>query len=144
MSLPDPEWQPEFYADVVLKRLVAWLVDTALVLVLALLALPLTLFAALFFLPVFYLVVNLFYRTVSIARWGGTPGMLLVSLRLWRLDGTRPDLGLSFLHTLGYLVSMAMVLPQVVSVALMLTSTRRQGLSDMFLGTAVLNRAARH
>jgi hypothetical protein len=35
-----------------------------------------------------------------------------------------------------------MVLPQIVSIILMLTSERRQGLTDMFMGTAAINRAA--
>ncbi len=141
-GLPDPEMKPEFYADVPSKRFLAWLVDTALVLMLCVLIVPFTAFTALFFLPLLFLVVNFAYRVITLTRGSATWGMRLVAIELRGHDGRRLDLASATLHTLGYTISMSMVLPQVVSVVLMLVTPRSQGLSDLLLGTAALNRAA--
>jgi hypothetical protein len=50
-DLPDPHYQPEFYADVPLKRLISWAIDTVLIVLLVVLILPFTAFTGLFFLP---------------------------------------------------------------------------------------------
>ena len=138
--LPDPDLQPEFYASVALKRFGAWIVDSVLILVAGVLLLPFTAFLALFFLPVFYLVIGFLYRAGTLAAWSATPGMALMSVEMRRNDGHRFDGPHAILHTLGYSLSMAFVLPQVISVLLMLTSARRQGLTDLVLGSAAINR----
>lgn len=142
-GLPDPETQPEFYADVPSKRFFAWIVDLVLIGLLVAVIVPFTAFTGLFFLPFLFLVVGFVYRVISLARSSATPGMRLVSLEFRTHKGEKFDLGIGFLHTLGYTISMSMVLPQVVSVVLMLTTARAQGLSDMVLGTAAINKAAR-
>jgi len=142
-ALPDPEYQSEFYAGVPLKRGVAWVVDTLLTLILTAMIVPFTAFTALFFLPVLFGVVNLLYRWVSLTTGSATPGMRLVAIELRRADGHLLDSGTAFLHTLGYAVSAAFVLPQLVSIAMMLLSPRGQGLSDTVLGTVAMNKSAR-
>lgn len=52
------------------------------------------------------------------------------------------DQSQAFLHTAGYSLSIMMVPLQLVSVVLMLSSPRRQGLTDMVMGTVALNRRA--
>lgn len=138
--LPDPDLQPEFYAAVPVKRLLAWLVDTLLIGLCGLVLLPFTAFLAIFFLPLFYLVVGFFYRVLTLAAWSATPGMALMSVELRRHDGHRFDMAHAVMHTLGFSVSVAFVLPQVISIILMLTGARRQGLTDAILGTAAINR----
>ncbi|MEO1381406.1 MAG: RDD family protein, partial [Pseudomonadota bacterium] len=54
------------------------------------------------------------------------------------------DTSQAALHTLGLTVSFAFILLQVVSVILMLTSARGQGLSDLLLGTVAVNQRAAH
>ena len=56
--------------------------------------------------------------------------------------GQRFDGATAFLHTLGYSLSMAFVLPQILSVGLMLVSRRGQGLTDMVLGSVAINSRA--
>jgi len=141
-GLPDPDLQPEFYASIPTKRFVAWVVDCLLIALLTLLIVPFTAFLALFFLPLLYLVVGFAYRTVTLARSSATPGMRLVAIEFRDGTGRRFDLGLAALHTLGYSLSMAFVLPQVVSVILILSSARAQGLTDSLIGTAAINRAS--
>ena len=137
---PDPDIQPQFYDGVPSKRLLAWIVDTIIIMVLTLVVIPFTAFIGLFFLPLLYLVVGFAYRTVTLSRSSATWGMQLMAIELRTRDDTRFDLNTAFLHTLGYTISIAMPLLQVISIVLMLGSERRQGLSDMILGTVALNR----
>ncbi len=141
-GLPDPELKPEFYADVPLKRLIAWIADTLVITAFCLLILPFTAFAALFFFPFLYLIVGFVYRTATIANRSATWGMRLMAIEFRTGDGRRFDGGTALLHTLGYTVSVSMVLVQIVSILLMLNTPRGQGLTDLVLGTAALNRAA--
>ncbi len=138
--LPDPNLQPDFYASVPSKRLVAWVVDTLVILVLCLIAVLLTAFVGLFVWPLLYLTIGFAYRVVTIANGSATWGMRFVGIELRNAFGERMDLGLAFAHTLGYSVSIAVPIIQVVSVVMMLTSPRGQGLTDAFLGTVMLNR----
>jgi uncharacterized RDD family membrane protein YckC len=139
-TLPDPHSQPEFYASVPSKRLVAWVVDTLLILGLCLIVVLLTAFVGLFIWPLLFLTIGFAYRVVTIANGSATWGMRFVGIELRNAFGERMDLGLAFAHTLGYSVSIAMPIIQVVSVVMMLTGARGQGLTDAFLGTVMLNR----
>jgi uncharacterized RDD family membrane protein YckC len=141
-ALPDPDTQPEFYADVPAKRLVAFVVDTLVIIALSLLVVPFTAFTGLFFFPVLMAVVGFAYRVVTIARGSATWGMRLVAIEFRAADGRRFDLGLAFAHTLGLTLCFALPLLQVASVVLMLTRPRGEGLSDLVLGTVALNRRA--
>lgn len=141
-ALPDPDTQPEFYADVAAKRLVAFVVDTVVIIVLSLLVVPFTAFTGLFFFPVLMAVIGFAYRVVTIARGSATWGMRLVAIEFRAADGRRFDLGLAFAHTLGLAISFALPLLQVISIVLMLTRPRGEGLSDLVLGTVALNRRA--
>ena len=108
--LPDPESQPEFYADVPAKRLVAFVVDTLVILALSLLVVPFTAFTGLFFFPVLMAVIGFAYRVVTLAQGSATWGMRLVAIEFRARDGGRFDLGLAFAHTLGLTVSFALPL----------------------------------
>lgn len=140
--LPDPVRHPAYYADIPAKRLIAWMIDTVLIAFLTAVLIPLTGFLALFFLGFLYLTVSFAVRWVSIARFSATPGMAMMGIELRDARGRRFDAGMAFLHTLAYSVSVAFVLPQIASVALMLISTRKQGLTDHVLGSVALNRMA--
>jgi uncharacterized RDD family membrane protein YckC len=142
-DLPDPDYQPEFYANVAPKRFFAWVVDSIVIVLLTLLALPFTAFLGVFFFPVMVLVLGFAYRVVTLANGSATWGMRLMAIELRRWDGRRFDLEAAFLHTLGYSISIAVAPLQVVSVVLMLTSSRGQGLTDHMIGSAALNRPAR-
>jgi len=142
-ALPDPELNADFYAGVPAKRALAWIVDTILTVIITAVIVPFTAFTALFFLPFLYLMVSFFYRWISLASRSATPGMRMMAIEFRRADGQKFDAATAFLHTLGFLISFAMVLPQVLSAVLMLFGDRRQGLSDLALGTVAIKRAAR-
>lgn len=139
-ALPDPDLQPEFYAGILSKRLVAWLVDLVCIGALTALAVLLTAFIGLFFLPLIWLVMDFAYRTVTLTNRSATLGMRLMGVEFRDREGRRFDLAHAGLHTLGYMLSMSFVLPQIVSVVLMLTGARRQSLSDIVIGSALINR----
>lgn len=143
MHLADPLTQPQFYRDVAMKRLLAWGVDVLLVFLISLLIVPFTAFVALFFFFGLMAVVGFGYRVITLATGSATWGMRLMALEIRDASGARLDLGHAFLHTLGYTVSWTVAPLQLISIVLMATSNRGQGLTDMVLGTAAMNRKAR-
>lgn len=140
--LPDPIEQPGFYADVPSKRLLAWVFDAVIILVLCLVILPFTGFLALFIWPLWWLIVGFAYRTITIATGSATWGMRLMAIELRNSMGARLNLTEAALHTLGYTISIGSLFIQAVSVVLMCASFRGQSLSDHVLGTVMLNRRA--
>lgn len=140
--IPDPDTQPEFYSDVPTKRLIAWLIDTVVIIVICLLIVPFTAFTGLLFFPVMMLVVGFAYRVVTIAQGSATWGMRLAAIEFRTRDGQMFDLQMAFLHTLGFSISCAFVVLQILSIILMLTTARAQGLTDHILGTVAINRRA--
>lgn len=136
---PDPERHAAFYDGVLSKRLLAWVLDMVLIVIVTALIVPFTAFTALFFLPALYLVVGFCYRWITLSGRSATWGMRLMNIEFLDRNGQRFDAATAFLHTLGYSLSMAFVLPQILSVALMVMSARGQGLSDHVLGSVAIN-----
>ena len=142
-GLPDPHYQAEFYEDVTMKRAMAWLVDTAVIFALTFLAVVFTVGIGLFFAAFLFMIIGFAYRVVTLTNSGATIGMRLVAIELRTHRGTRPELGTAVLHTLGYSIAFSMIFVQVASIILTLTTPRGQGLHDMVLGTAMVNRMGR-
>ncbi len=139
-DLPDPETNPELYSNVLPKRFFAWIADTALIVFFTVLSLPLTAFTALFYLPAMYLAIGLVYRTLTLASGSATWGMRLTGIELRTHEGREFDLRMALLHTLGFSISISVVVLQILSIALMLTTQRGQGLTDLILRTTAVNR----
>ncbi|MGH1576929.1 RDD family protein [Planktotalea sp.] len=137
---PDPFRAPQFYASVPTKRLIAWLIDTAFTVVLTAIAVPLTGFTGLFILPLLFLVIGFGYRSVTIAGSSATWGMRMMSIELRDARGERFDFSQALVHTFGYTISMTFFLLQATSVIMMLGSARGQSLTDMALGSVMINR----
>ncbi|MGB7241930.1 MAG: RDD family protein [Sulfitobacter sp.] len=141
-QLPDPQSQPEFYRDVPMKRLFAWVIDSLIVVIMCIIIVPFTAFTGLFFFPFLILIVGFVYRVITLANGSATWGMRLTAIELRRVNGERFDAGAAFAHTLGYSISWAIAPLQLVSIVMMATTYRGQGLSDHALGTVALNRKA--
>ncbi|MGH1465455.1 MAG: RDD family protein [Cognatishimia sp.] len=142
-ALPDPQTQPEFYADVPVKRLMAWFADMVLIGIICF-AISIFTLGIGFLLWVFLtLIVGFIYRVVTLANGSATWGMRFVGIEMRTQDGARFELSHAFLHTLGYSVSLSFPVLQIISIVLMLTSARSQGLTDHVMGTVAINRAAR-
>ena len=141
-ALPDPHYQPEFYADVPLKRFLAWIADTVLIVLAVIVIVPFTAFTGLFFLPVLTFIVSFAYRFLTLSNGAATLGMRLTAIEFRNARGSRLTSNEAFWHTLGFSLSFAVPIVQVVSVVLMASTERGQGLTDMALGTVALNRRA--
>lgn len=125
-----------------MKRLFAWVVDAVLTLLACVVILPFTAFTGLFFFPFLFLVVGFAYRFVTIANGSATWGMRLFAIELRRADGAPMDAGSAFAHTLGYTLSWTVPVFQLISIVMMASTERGQGLSDQVLGTVMINRRA--
>lgn len=139
MMQPDPDRHAAFYSGVLPKRLLAWLLDLALIVIVTALIIPFTAFTALFFLPPLFLTIGFVYRWITLTGRSATWGMRLFNIEFLDRNGQRFDAATAFLHTAGYSLSMAFVIPQILSVALMMISSRGQGLTDHVLGTVAIN-----
>lgn len=139
-ALPDPDYQSEFYASVAPKRLIAWIVDSAVIIALCVAIGILTAFIGFFFWPLLYLMIGFAYRTITIANGSGTWGMRFAGIELRDLSGRRLDTQMAALHTGAYTMALALPPLQIVSIIMMMTSARGQGLGDALLGTVMLNR----
>jgi len=142
MRLPDPEMQPEFYADVPLKRSMAWAIDLVITVLMTVVAIALTLFVGAFFLPVLYAAVSIGYRTVMLTRYGATLGMMATALKWSALDGRRPDAMTALAYSGAHAAIWTLFPLQIASIVMILLTPYRQGLHDMFLGTTMLHRTA--
>lgn len=141
-GLPDPDTQAEFYQDVTLKRLVAWLVDVAIIVAICIVIGLLTFGIGFVLWGLVYLAAGFVYRMTTLTSQSATLGMRLMAIELRTHRGERFDRATSAMHTLGYYLSMSTVALQVLSIVMMFTTARGQGLGDMVLGTAAVNRAA--
>ncbi|MBC7737826.1 MAG: RDD family protein [Candidatus Saccharibacteria bacterium] len=141
-AYPDPIQQSSFYADVPLKRAVAWVFDTVLIGLLVALLIPLTGFLALFFLGGLYVGVSFLYRWIGLARHSATMGMRLMGLEFRDAAGYRIGAGAGFAHVLLYALSVAFVVPQILSVVMICMTRRGQSLTDLVLGVVLVNRSA--
>lgn len=141
-STPDPHAQPDFYKDVPLKRLLAWVIDALITLLACITILPFTAFTGIFFFPFLFLVVGFAYRFVTIANSSATWGMRVFAIELRQSDGGRMTPASAFAHTLGYTLSWTVPVFQLISIVMMAATERGQGLSDHVLGTVMINRRA--
>ena len=141
-GLPDPEYDAAFYEGVPVKRLIAWVIDAVIIGILTAIVVLFTAFIGLFFLPAVILFVSFVYRSLTVAAHSATWGMVLAAVEIRTHRGERLDPLTAILHTGLYLAIFSTMLPLVISAATMLGTPRKQGLHDLLLGTAVINRAA--
>lgn len=142
-ALPDPDHDPAFYDGVPAKRLFAWVVDVVLVSLITFVLGLVTLSALWWIWPLTFIMVNFLYRAGTIAAGSATPGMRLMNLELRGATGARLSGGEAVLHTLGYMVATGFVIVQMISIVMMAFGARHQGLHDLILGSAAINRPHR-
>jgi uncharacterized RDD family membrane protein YckC len=142
LGLPDPVLKPEFYDGILIKRGLAWVIDALIVLLFCIVALPFTAFLAIFVFPLLMVSVGFVYRWITLAGRSSTWGMRMTGIEIRDRDGLRLQSGTALAHVSIYSFSILVAPMQLISVIMMLFTDRRQGLSDLFLGTAALNRPA--
>lgn len=139
---PDPDLDASFYDGVALKRAVAWLADSVLIGMLVLLALPFTLGLGLFFLPMMWLGIGVIYRAAAIGTWSATPGMRFVAIEFRNRYGAPFTVPEAITHTVIYTTGVIFALIQLISIVLILTGAKRQGVADHAIGSVAINRPA--
>ena len=140
MRIPYPHSHPEFYESVTTKRFFAWLIDSIIVLGILTITSPFTFFVSLFLFPFFYAAIDFVYRTATLTMGSATFGMRLMAVELRHESGHRLDFVTSLFHTIGLYVSYAFVLVQIASIGMMVTRDDRKGLTDLVVGTVMVNR----
>lgn len=140
MSLPDPHDDPAFYDHLIAKRFLAWVIDLALTALMVLVVLLLTVGMAIFIFPLLWMAIAIAYRVSMLNRFSATLGMMVAATELRHLDGRRLEPNTVLLHSIVYAFSMAFVVPQIGSIALMLNTPYKQGLNDLLLRTTVINK----
>lgn len=143
-AVPHPVQQSQFYQGVPFKRAIAWVIDSVTIALISTLALPFTAFTGLLFFPALMLVIGFIYRWFSLSVLSATPGMRLMSIELREGWGQRLSNNTALLHVAGYTISVLAAPLQLISVVLIGTTAKGQGLTDMFLNTVAINRSARH
>jgi uncharacterized RDD family membrane protein YckC len=141
MRIPYPQSHPEFYESVTTKRFFAWLIDSAIVLAILIITSPFTFFVSLFLFPFFYAAIDFIYRTATLSMRSATFGMRIMAIELRHENGHLLDFITSVLHTIGLHVSFAFVLVQLLSIGMMVMRDDRKSLTDMVIGTFMVNRA---
>jgi uncharacterized RDD family membrane protein YckC len=149
MGVPDPKSDRQFYAGVPVRRLIAFVIDFIVVLILSVLVLfvgaiivaaggwPLG--------PIIFLgftLAGFFYRWIMLVQRSATLGMLLTGIEVRDANGDRMTKGTAFLHTAGYYVTFFFPPLAFIGWILMATSPYRRTMHDLFMQAVVINRPA--
>jgi len=95
---------------------------------------------------IFFLVwaaVSFVYRVATLTSGSATLGMRFVGIEFRTNDGLPFDAATALLHTGGTVFAFGFSILHIVSMGMMVTTERGQGLVDMALGTVALNRRGR-
>ncbi len=141
----DPETQPELFDGILSKRIVAFVIDAVLIVLLmipaALMILILgliTLGIAWLLFPALFAIVALGYCGLTLGgRGSATPGMRVVGVEMRTWNGQRMFPLLAIMHALIFWFSCGILTPLVLLVGLF--TPRRQLLHDLLLGVVALN-----
>ncbi|HUT51458.1 MAG TPA: RDD family protein [Alphaproteobacteria bacterium] len=140
---------PAFVSDIVFKRILAHIVDTAILL--AIMA-PLGFFMIVTAVATFGLLILpfalaflalrfLYYVGFTASARSATPGMRMLGIELRTIAGGRPDLLQAFLRLAVYYVLAGLLTPLILLAALF--NVQRRALHDLVSETVVVNRLAR-
>lgn len=132
------------YDGVRTRRVLAFVADYSLVLLLSIPAAIVVFFLGIVTLGLGWMLYGILLPLIAVVYIGSTmggraqatPGMRLAGIRLERLDGGRVDPMLAILHGVVFWASNAVLTPFVLLVALF--TPRKQLLQDLLLGTVVV------
>lgn len=139
-GLPDPNIDKQFYDGVPFKRLLAWGIDFAIIIVLAIISVIASFGLGAFAFPLLLFCINVGYRIFMLYNSSATIGMRLAGIEIRNRRGDRLDLSEAAWHTGLYTLVAISVLALAFSMIMMMINSRKQGLHDYFLGTTAINR----
>lgn len=140
----DPAVHPELYEGVRTRRAFAFLIDVAVILALMVVAYVVIAVVGIFTLGLLWLLFPAVWPVVailySVLTLGGpnsaTLGMRFMGLEMRTVRGEPMYYGLALLHVLGFWISVTILTPLVLLVALF--TSRKQLLHDLILGTVAV------
>ncbi len=138
--LPDPEIDAQFYTAVPFKRLVAWIIDTILVVLVASAAVLATLGLGAFVFPLILFALNIAYRIFTLSRSSATFGMQLAGIEIRNNKGNKLSFEEAAWHTGAYMIVALIFILLAISIIMMMVNKHGQGLHDYVLGTTAINR----
>ena len=146
----DPELHPELYEGVPPKRIIAFIIDAIIVFLLMIPAVLVVLVLGLItlglgwlLLPPLFAIVALGYVALTLGSpRSATLGMRAMGIEMRTGTGTTIYPVLAAVHALLFWVSVSLLTPLILLVALF--STRQRLLHDILLGTVMLNSAPLH
>ena len=141
-GLPDPALDAQFYENVATKRLLAWIVDVLISVVITLAIGFMTFGLLLFFYFPILFGVSFLYRFISISSGSATWGMRLFGIELRNAQGNRFASADAFMHTFLFFIVNVSVVGLLINAAMMLLGERGQGLHDYVMGSTAINRPA--
>jgi uncharacterized RDD family membrane protein YckC len=139
-GLPDPEMDRQFYDGVPFKRLLAWFIDFAIIMLLSAALVLLSFGIGAFFFPFLMFAVNIGYRIFTLSRNSATLGMVVTGIEIRNGSGNKLNLTESAWHTGIYTAVALSFFALIFSIIMMLVNARGQGIQDYFLGTTAINR----
>lgn len=139
-ALPDPYHQSVFYDGIPSKRLIAWVIDVALILIVMIFLSIVTLTLAFWLWPIFWVATSFIYRSLTIGAGSATLGMRMMNIELRGPTGARLTGNEAMMHSGIYLLCASFFLPQILSITMIVLGQRNQSLPDIFMGTAAINR----
>ncbi|MEM7524406.1 MAG: RDD family protein, partial [Pseudomonadota bacterium] len=141
-GLPAPDAARLFSDGAPARRLIAFLIDVALVWGAAALFVLMTLGLGIFILGFVVAVIDFLYRSLTIGGRSATFGMRLMRVELRDGDGDRFSLAQAIGHTLLFYVSLTFVVVHLISVIMMAGSSMGRALHDLPFGSTVINSPA--
>lgn len=140
----DPAIYPERFDGVRSRRIAAFLVDAAILLILMTLAFVVVGLLGVFTLglgwllfPLIWPVVPILYSVFTLSGpHSATPGMRLIGIEIRTVEGEPMTPLLALLHALGFWFSVTLLTPLILLVALL--NARKQLLHDLLLGTVAV------
>ena len=137
---------PRLFESVRTNRIIAFLIDAAVIIALTLAGGLLLLFLGLFTFGLGWLLFPVLGPGVALAYVGftlggphsATPGMRAMGLTMRMLNGRRPDILIAAIHALLFWFSVSLLTPLILLVSFF--NAEKRLLHDIILGVAVLNR----
>lgn len=144
MALPDPDRDGQFYEGVPLRRLVAFVVDFVIILLLTVVAMFVVALATLGLGTPFIFVIltctGFLYRWLMLKQRSATVGMMVTGIEIRNVKGEKLEQSEAFLHTLGFFVTFFFTPLLIIGWFLMFGDPHRRTMHDMVLGSAAINR----
>ena len=146
-GLPDPARDAQFYDGVPVRRLVAFLIDLAVILAIDVAAIAVLWILGIVTFGLTWLLIGVawfglgfFYRVWALGSGrSATPGMRLTGIEIRNAKGRRLTMSEALIHTGALYVVFFFAPLVVVSVAMMALGARGRGLHDLPLGSTAIN-----